>query len=142
MATAMLWAMRSVCQRLHVGAVITDATMRRVMSVGYNGPARGLPHDRCKKEAEGGCGCLHAEDNAIARVDGTVGGQVLFVTVAPCEQCAQRIVQAGITDVFWLNEYRNEAGICLLQQCGVNVERVLRTTMVSLFSEASTSRWT
>ena len=123
MQFAMMWASRSLCHRLHVGAVITSPDMRRVLSIGYNGPARGLPHDRCRN-TPGNCGCLHAEDNAIAAVDSTIPNKVLFVTHQPCEQCAQRVIQANITQVYYLETYRSDAGAAVLNLAGIRVSRL------------------
>lgn len=122
MSTAVLWASRSLCKRLRVGAVLTDESMRRVLSVGYNGPGRNLPHDRCSDE-EGRCGCLHAEDNAIAMAVNEPRMR-LFVTHQPCEQCAQRIMNCGIESVRYLWTYRKDDGAQLLASHGIDVQRV------------------
>ena len=119
LALAELWASRSVCRRLQVGAVITDKFKRRVLAVGYNGPARGLSHARCSGE-EGYCGCIHAEANAIVKADNSPG-KVMFVTTAPCGMCAQLIIQAGIVAVHTLGEYRDTAGVDLLREVGIKV---------------------
>jgi len=37
---------RSTCKRLQVGAVITTTDFRKVLAIGYNGNASGLPN-RC-----------------------------------------------------------------------------------------------
>lgn len=121
MANAFMWASRSLCSRLHVGAVITTCDLKRVLSIGYNGPAKGLPEDRCKASIPGGCGCLHAEDNAIAQCDSTIPSKVLFVTHQPCETCAQRIIQAGFARVYYSKTYRSDSGATLLQSMGIGV---------------------
>lgn len=123
MLNAWMWASRALCHRLKVGAVITTPDMRRVLSIGYNGPARGLPHDRCRN-TPGTCGCLHAEDNAIAAVDSTIPDKILFVTHQPCEQCAQRVVQANIGKVFYSTTYRSDAGADVLTQLGIEVQQL------------------
>lgn len=123
MLTCLLWGQRSLCKRAKVGAVITTGDMRRVLSIGYNGPARGLPHDRCRG-TQGTCGCLHAEDNAIAQVDSTIPDKAIFLPMWPCEMCAQRIVQANISSVYFLAEYRSSAGVDVLNQCGVRLQQV------------------
>ena len=123
MATAYLWSQRSVCSRLKVGAVITTPDLRRVLAIGYNGPAAGLSEDRCSG-TPGGCGCLHAEDNAIARVDSTIPEKQLFVTYQPCVMCAQRIVNAGITRVRYMLTYRDDAGAKLLTETQIDVDQI------------------
>ena len=123
MATAILWANRSLCKRNKVGAVIVSPDMRQVLSFGYNGPAKGLPNDVCSAE-EGKCGCIHAEMNAIALVDGTIKDKVLFTTVFPCRMCAQLIVQANISSVFFLKAYRDESAEGVFNQCGVKPQHL------------------
>lgn len=115
---ALLWAKRSVCKRTKVGVIITTNDLRRVLSIGYNGPAKGLHHSQCSEE-EGKCGCLHAEDNAVSSVDSTIPNKTLFTTVAPCYMCAQRIVQANVKTVIYIDSYRDNKGLGVLRQCNV-----------------------
>lgn len=126
MATAMMWAQRSLCKRRNSkhGAVITTGDKRLVLSIGYNGPARGLPHDSCRNIPRK-CGCLHAEDNAIAFVDSTIPDKVMFLTANPCEMCAQRIIQARITVLFYHHEYPVGGGLDLLRIANVRVEKMV-----------------
>ena len=56
-------AHRSTCKRLQVGTVITSTDFRKVLAVGYNGNAAGLPNG-CDRDEVGNCGCLHSEENA------------------------------------------------------------------------------
>lgn len=139
MLTAMMWAQRSLCAipGRKVGAVITTADMKQILSIGYCGPGSGLPDDNCLRtrnlidDAQGSrCTCLHAEDNAIAGVNGTILNKVLFTTLSPCFMCAQRILRSNITMVYYLRAYRNTAGVDALVNRGVQV-----TAMPSLMYE-------
>ena len=70
---------------------------------------------------------LHAETNAIAKVSRSTNsseGASLFVTHAPCLDCAKIIYQAGIKEVYYQNTYRTEAGIQFLKQCDIDVQQV------------------
>lgn len=70
---------------------------------------------------------LHAETNAISKcakwhsstVDGT-----LYVTLSPCIDCAKLIIQAGITRLVYLDEYRDVSGIKLLNNVGIKVQQL------------------
>lgn len=127
MLTALMWSTRSVCKRRGGGpgngAVITTPDLTQVLSIGYNGPARGVPHDHCTNEV-GNCLCLHAEENAIIRLRSSEAHPSLFTTSSPCVLCAQRIIQRDIEKVFYLNEYRSSDGLDLLRGQGVQVMRV------------------
>lgn len=116
MVNCVNWAHRSVCKREggQNGAIVVSPTLDEIWSYGYNGPAKGLPHDRCRNEP-GNCGCLHAEDNAISRANRSLRDGVMFATSSPCEMCAQRIIQAGISELYYLFPYRNRVGLDLLE---------------------------
>ena len=67
---------------------------------------------------------LHAETNAIAKVSRSTNssdGASLFVTHAPCLECAKIIHQAGIKEVYYKNDYRSQAGIDFLKKCEIEV---------------------
>lgn len=67
---------------------------------------------------------LHAEANALAKVarsTESAEGAVLFVTHAPCMECAKMIYQSGIKQVFWRDNYRDESGLNFLRQAGVQL---------------------
>ena len=70
---------------------------------------------------------LHAETNAIAKLaknGDSSNGAVLFVTHAPCLDCAKLVYQSGINSVYYRNSYRSESGIQFLEKAGVKVEKV------------------
>jgi dCMP deaminase len=70
---------------------------------------------------------LHAETNALAKIARSTNsseGASLFVTHAPCIDCAKLIHQSGINSVYYRNSYRDELGINFLNQCGLKVLKV------------------
>ena len=71
---------------------------------------------------------LHAERNALdklAKRGGTGGADsTMFITTAPCLECAKSIYGAGIKEVYYTDDYRSEDGIYFLKKCGVKVEKV------------------
>jgi len=77
---------------------------------------------RLKSKAE----VLHAESNAVAKVSRSTnssGGAAMFITHAPCLECAKMIYQSGIKEVYYKNDYRSNAGINFLKQCEVKVNK-------------------
>lgn len=69
---------------------------------------------------------LHAESNAIAKVSRSTEsseGSTLFCTHAPCLECAKLIYQAGISSVYYREQYRDDSGVKFLNQGGVNVHQ-------------------
>lgn len=79
-----------------VGAVITD-DKHRIVSVGFNGVPRGVmePNSREQKLHR----TIHAEQNAMAFAGRDLTGCRIYVTHAPCAQCAAMIAQRGIAMV-------------------------------------------
>lgn len=119
--TAYLWAKRSTCDRLHVGAIIHR--QGRIISVGYNGAPAGLPHCDHPHETED-CLAVHAEQNAIsyaARNGVALGGASLVVTHQPCRSCAMSIINSGIRHVTYVEPYRLVEGLSLLLDAGIEV---------------------
>ncbi len=122
---ALIMAMRSTCKRLQVGTVITSLDYRKVLAVGYNGNASGLPNC-CDSDEVGKCGCLHSEENAVINCDSPRGVEkVVFVTHHPCVACAKRLINLGnVTKVIYSNEYRSTASAALFEQVGIKIEKI------------------
>jgi dCMP deaminase len=130
-------AKMSHARRLQVGAVIVKDD--RVISMGYNGMPAGWEND-CEQKVykidgwlvdDEGCyelktkpEVLHAETNAIAKLarsNESGLGADMFITHAPCMDCAKLIYQSGIGKVYYNNNYRDDSGIKFLKQSGVEV---------------------
>lgn len=122
---AAIWAKNSYCKRRQVGALLVKDRM--IISDGYNGTPSGFENN-C--EDENGVTkpyVLHAEANAITKVAKSGNnslGATLYVTAAPCLECAKLIIQAGINRVVYKDEYRLTDGVDLLRKAGIVVEKV------------------
>jgi dCMP deaminase len=135
MRTALLFAQRSTCLRNQVGAVLSVDS--RIISTGYNGAPSGMAH--CTPET---CNplspCLrtiHAEMNCIvfaARHGLATHGASLHCTVSPCMDCAKAIINAGIIEVQFLIEYRDQSPVEYLRDAGIHVEKPPLQKMLSL----------
>lgn len=70
---------------------------------------------------------LHAERNALDKLArGHQSGQnaTMFVTHAPCMECAKSIYGAGISTVYYQNDYRSSSGVAFLNKCGIQVTKL------------------
>lgn len=70
---------------------------------------------------------LHSEMNALmklAKSNESGAGATMFITHAPCIQCAKGISQAGIVQVFYKNDYKLTDGLDFLRKCGLIVEKL------------------
>ena len=119
---AQIWSENSYCTRRQVGALIVKDKM--IISDGYNGTPSGF-ENICEDENNVTKPyVLHAEANAItkiARSGNNSDGATLYVTDAPCIECAKLIIQAGIKRVIYAREYRLTEGIDLLRRAGIEV---------------------
>lgn len=67
---------------------------------------------------------LHAESNAIAKLAKSTNsglGADIFITHAPCLDCAKLVYQAGIKRVYFNQNYRDDSGVKFLEKSGVDV---------------------
>jgi dCMP deaminase len=128
MKTAETFAELSHARRLHVGCIIVKDD--RIISIGYNGMPAGWDNnceDEVNNELKTKPEVLHAETNAIAKLaKSTESGlnATIFITHAPCVDCAKLIYQSGINNVFYGDAYRSDDGIQFLKQSGVKVEQL------------------
>lgn len=118
-------ANRSSCKRLNVGTVITSTDFRKVLAVGYNGNAAGLPNG-CDRDEAGNCGCLHSEENAAINCDSPrYVEKYVFVTHLPCVACAKRLINIGnVKKIFYAEDYRIRDSIKLLVSVGIEIFKI------------------
>ena len=137
MDTAERFAQLSSARRLHVGAVVVKDD--RIISIGYNGMPSGWDNNceyedtyayklnddvyELKTRPE----VLHAETNAIAKLaksNESGLGATMFITHAPCLDCAKLIYQSGISSVLYRDTYRDTSGITFLEKSRIIVEKL------------------
>lgn len=130
-------AKNSYATRLKVGAVAVRD--HRILSIGYNGTPPGTSNE-CEEKVykidgflvdDVGCyelktkkEVIHAEMNLIYKMarDGESGkGATLFITHAPCFECAKAILSVGFSSVYYRNSYRDNSGVDLLRNNGVKI---------------------
>ena len=132
MDMASVLATLSYAKRRKVGCLIVKDT--QIIAEGYNGTPKGFSNeceyysyvDECYTKPE----VLHAESNAIAKIarsNNSSVGSTLYVTLAPCFDCAKLIIQAGIDRVVYRDEYPKN-GLALLNKAGVTVSQIKEIT--------------
>lgn len=128
---------RSTCLRDQVGAVVVKES--QILSTGYNGAPKGLPHCSevgCLREQMGVksgerhelCRGLHAEQNAIiqAAYHGvSVRGAKMYCTTKPCSICTKMIINAGIIEIIYIDEYEDALASQLLEESNLLVRQVV-----------------
>ena len=134
MDVAERFAQLSSARRLHVGAIVVKDD--RIISIGYNGMPSGWDNnceDVIPNYSDGTTSLktkpevLHAETNAIAKLaksNESGMGATMFITHAPCLDCAKLIYQSGIGSVLYKNSYRDTSGVTFLEQSGIEVKQI------------------
>jgi dCMP deaminase len=118
-------ASRSTCDRKHVGAVIVRD--RTILSTGYNGSIRGMPH--CDEvghvmENDHCVATVHAEANAIiqaAKNGVRIDGAEIYTTASPCWNCFKLVANAGIRTVYYGEFYRDQRSIEIAGRLGIRL---------------------
>lgn len=151
MEIARIWSKNSHAIRKKVGAIIVKDGM--IISDGYNGTPSGFENEceeylPCSDDLSKctsmfgpqhceSCPCnrivtkpyvLHAEANAILKVaksNNSTEGATLFCTMSPCLECAKLIIQSGIVEVYYDEEYHDKSGIELLKRANVICKKLL-----------------
>lgn len=119
----------SYAERLQVGAVL--AKEDRIMATGYNGTPSGYTNeceyiDPITGEKKTKDVVIHAEQNLLcfcAKHGIKTDGCTLYITHSPCITCAKLIAAAGIKEVVYKDDYRNNDGLELLKELDINVEK-------------------
>jgi dCMP deaminase len=119
------WATLSHCNRKKVGALLVRDNM--IISDGYNGTPSGFSNDCEDDNGDTNWYVLHAEANAIAklaRCTESGDGSTMFLTHAPCIDCAKQVYTAGIKKVYYRESYKDSQGLDFLAKCDIMVSKV------------------
>ena len=117
---------RSVDPKHKVGSIIVNSENTQVLSIGYNGDHKGGPNCRDSLET-GKSGFIHAEVNALIKCDfNNPKPKKMYLTHSPCPVCAKCIVNSGIEEVLYINDYKPDmSGINILLESGVGVTKLV-----------------
>ena len=127
-----LWAEMSKAVRRKVGCIIVKGG--QIISDGFNGTPSGFDNNCEDDTYENGLPVLvtkpevlHAESNALmklARSTNSSEGAVMYLTCAPCSNCAKLIIQSGISRVVYIDNYNSLNGVFLLKKANILVEQI------------------
>ena len=134
MNVAEVYAQLSSATRLKVGCVVVKNDT--IIGIGYNGMPSGwdnMCEDIIEVHEDGGVvtrtkpETIHAEINAISKVAKSTNSSedaTMFITHAPCIECAKALFQSGIRNVYYRDTYRNDDGVKFLKKCGVEIQQI------------------
>jgi dCMP deaminase len=115
---------RSPDPKFQVGAVIVTEDNTQVLALGYNGDHKGGPNQRDSME-HGQSGFIHAEVNALIKMDyNNPKNKKMYLTHAPCPVCAKCIINAGIKEVYYIDNYTTLEGVDILKNSQVTIKKL------------------
>lgn len=112
-------AKQSAAVRRKVGAVLVLPT--GLIAVGWNGMPSGFSNVCEDENGKTKPEVIHAERNALdklTRQGVSTEGAILFVTTAPCIECAKSISSVGIVEVYYEDIQSNIDGLKFLDKSG------------------------
>lgn len=119
-------AQQSVAVKRQVGCVIV--TPSGMIAPGWNGMPAGFPN-QCEHPQDQQLvtdhRVIHAEGNALDKLaqEGIpVKGALVFVTTAPCIECAKRLYGVRVAAVHYQHPYSDDRGIQFLREAGIVCE--------------------
>ena len=125
MQIAQMVATRATCPRKSVGCVLVRDRM--ILSSGYNGSIRGMPHCTdvgCVMENDHCASVIHAELNAIVQAarNGTrIEGAECYVTASPCWNCFKVLANAGVKRIVYGEFYRDDRIFAAAEKLGIEL---------------------
>lgn len=123
MQVAQIVATRATCPRKSVGCVLVRDRM--IISTGYNGAIRGMPHCAdvgCMMENDHCVAVIHAELNSIiqaARNGVVIEGADCYVTASPCWNCFKALANAGVKRIVYGEFYRDDRIFEVAEKLGI-----------------------
>ena len=133
MKAAEVYSQLSSARRLQVGCVVVKDNT--IIGIGYNGMPSGwdnncedtIQHSDDTVTLKTKPEVLHAETNALAKIARSTNSSEsasIFITHAPCLDCAKLVYQSGIKSVYYRNSYKNTDGLDFLNKCNVEVTMI------------------
>lgn len=125
MSLALIVSLRSTCARRRVGCILVDEH-NRVLSTGYNGVPKGMPHcidTNCpgvKFESGQGlskCEASHAEISALIDCRDIKAIKTIYCTTAPCTECVKALLNSSATRIVFMSDY-SSSGQHLWEKAG------------------------
>lgn len=124
---------RSTCIRHKIGCIFV--LNGQILSTGYNGAAKGLPHCidigciRNELNINSGehqeiCAAIHAEQNAIinaAKHGISIKNAICYCNFKPCTTCMKMLINVEIKEIHYKNDYVNNDMDKYIKSSGIKI---------------------
>ena len=117
-----VWQLRQVskCKDRGVACLICSNDLHQIYSIGINGGPKGLTPE-CLCSTGDKYSCIHAEANALIKLNTRAADKIMICSLAPCSQCASMIINepGGFAEVWYIQTYHDSSGLELLKKAGI-----------------------
>jgi dCMP deaminase len=117
-------ALMSHAEKRKVGAIAVKNN--NILSFGFNGTPTGFPN-KCEDDNNKTLSyVIHAEANLVSKAAAeglSLRDSTVYVTTAPCDNCALLLIQSGIKRVVFSSSYKTDSGILTLIHSNIRVQQ-------------------
>jgi len=125
MSITQLVAQRATCLKRKFGCIIVKD--KKIVATGYNGSPRGMEHCidiGCLEQNKHCIRCIHAEQNALLQADRhLLDNSKCYTTGIPCPICFKLLIQAGIKEVVYLEDYKLKEVQYWIENGGIRIRK-------------------
>lgn len=117
----------SKCHDKQVACLICSGDLKQVYSIGINGgPSRDSDLECLCESNQTKYSCIHAEANALVKLQTRDAHKVMICTYSPCLQCASMIINepCGFDAVLFMDLHHDYSAVKLLLHHGIQVGQV------------------
>lgn len=117
----------SKCEDRHTAAIVCSKDLQQIYSIGVNGGPKDTEHRdpqlSCLCNTEVKYSCIHAEANALIKLQTSATEKIMICSLAPCTQCASMIVNTpgGFSEVLYLTQWKEPLALDILISRGIKV---------------------
>ena len=110
----------SKCKDKGVACIILSHDLQQIYSIGINGGAKGMKEE-CLCYSGDKYSCIHAEANALIKLNVRDSNKIMLCSLSPCSQCAAMIINepGGFSEVWYVEQHKDTTGLRLLQSAGI-----------------------
>ena len=124
----------SKCKDRQVACIICSDDLQQIYSIGINGSAKGYK-ENCLCKTASKYTCVHAEANALVKLQTSVPNKLMICSLMPCCQCASMIANTpgGFNAVLWLEDWKELDALEIFKSTGIKAGKVLQDGSISWY---------
>lgn len=118
-------AQMSHAVKRQVGAIAVKNN--NILSFGFNGTPAGFLNTCEDEQGKTLPWVIHAEANLVSKAAAeglSLRDSTVYVTTAPCDNCALLLIQSGVSRVVFRDPYKSDGGLVSLKMSNIKVDQL------------------